>query len=166
MKVAKKTATSAAARLAELPQAPTGGHSYHTNYNYTLAEYAREEYARLYSLWQQILRLNTAGIQQITLTGQTGTVTLPVQSVNSICGHLAEELGNRLGALEKDILGYEQTSLTEEADEREGEGNRAAFFSFCLPMRPMSDAEFAALPPEAQRAYDGYGTLARQSDAA
>jgi hypothetical protein len=139
----------AAAAKTKIPAAAKFGNGYEANYNAVQANLCREEYAILYT-----------GIQEITVKGCNGSVTIPLSGPNAhqrgmnLGQELSEAIGDRLSTLEKDILRYEQDSLNEEAEERQGTGERAQVLGFCLPMRRLSDAEFAVLPAEARRAYD------------
>jgi hypothetical protein len=144
----------------EIPAITKFGNGYEANYNAVQANHCREEYTGLYTALQTLAKLKIAGIQEITVKGYNGSVTIPLSGPNAhqrgmnLGQELSEALGDRLAALEKDILRHEQDSLNEEADERQGTGERAEVLGFCLPMRPLSDAEFESLPPEARRAYD------------
>lgn len=149
-----------AAAKTEIPAIAKFGNGYEANYNAVQANHCREEYTSLYTALQTLAKLKIAGIQEITVKGYNGSVTIPLSGANAhqrgmdLGQELSEALGDRLSALEKDILRYEQDSLNEEAEEREGTGERVQVLNFCLPMRPLSDAEFEALPAEARRAYD------------
>jgi hypothetical protein len=149
-----------AAAKTEIPAAAKFGNGYEANYNAVQANLSREEYASLYTALQTLAKLKIAGIQEVTVKGYNGSITIPLSGPNAhqrgmnLGQELSEALGDRLTALEKDILHYEQDSMNEEAEEREGTGERAQVLGFCLPMRCLSDAEFTALPPEARRAYD------------
>lgn len=149
-----------AAAKTEIPAIAKFGNGYEANYNAVQANHCREEYADLYTALQTLAKLKFAGIQEVTVKAYNGSVTIPLGGPNahqrsmSIGQELSEALGDRLTALEKDILRYEQDSLNEEEEERAGTGERALVLGFCLPMRRLSDAEFASLPAEARRAYD------------
>jgi hypothetical protein len=150
----------AAAAKTKIPAAAKFGNGYEANYNAVQANLCREEYAILYTALQTLAKLKIAGIQEITVKGCNGSVTIPLSGPNAhqrgmnLGQELSEAIGDRLSTLEKDILRYEQDSLNEEAEERQGTGERAQVLGFCLPMRRLSDAEFAVLPAEARRAYD------------
>lgn len=158
MKVAITPAT-----LSTVPTTAKFGHGYETNLNYVLAEQHRERYLALYTTMQQVSAAFIEGIQSVTLNTPSGSVTVPLYSSTAEDMHkragglyteLSEVLGARLAHLEKLIARHEEDSQKEEVEEREGEGGRAEALNFCLPQRPMSAAEFAAMPAEARRAYD------------
>jgi hypothetical protein len=144
----------------KIPAPASFGTGYETNYNAVMANHSREEYTALYTVFQTLAKLKVAGIQEITVKSHNGSVTIPLGGPNAyqrgmnLGAELSEALGDRLTALEKDILRYEEDSQNEEREEREGAGARAQVLGFCLPMRRLSDAEFAALPAEARRAFD------------
>jgi hypothetical protein len=158
MKVAANT-PALAAELADLSKLKPGT-GYETNYNYLMANQCREEYARTYTIRDALLAAHVSGFLDITVRSGAGVVTIPFIGSGStgraqnLFVELAEMLGDKLTKLESDIVRYEQDSIKEEAAEREGAGTRAETFTFCLPMRPLSDEEFLALPVEARRAYD------------
>jgi len=154
MKVAPKTS--------ELPTLAKIGSGYETNLNATLANHCREEYARLYKQWDTLNRMHIVGFAELTIKSATGDITISVAGADTskiglIYTELAEILAVRLSSLEHEIMRYEKDSHEEEADEREGLGARAAVLGFCLPMRPLTDDEFLALPAEGRRAYDETG---------
>jgi hypothetical protein len=164
MKVAANTTASTADVTGELAELASlkPGMGYETNYNYLMANQCREEYARTYAIRDSLLAAHVSGFLDITVRSGAGVVTIPfigsgaTGRAQNLFVELAELLGDKLTKLENDIVRYERDSLKEEAGEREGTGSRAQTFSFCLPMRPMSDADFQALPAEAQRAFDEY----------
>lgn len=146
--------------LSTVPVTASFGHGYENNLNYVLAEQHRERYLALYTILQQVSAAHIEGIQSVTLTTATGSVTVPLygqnmdQRTGTLYTELSEVLGERLEYHEQLIACHEKDSLVEEPHEREGQGGRAEALSFCLPMRRLNDAEFAAMPPEARRLYD------------
>lgn len=151
------------ARTTEIPANIKPGGAYETNLNQRMANLCREEYARTYALRHALDTAHLSGFLDVTIRTASGLITLPFigGDKNDARAHdlyiqMSEMLGDKLGKLEHEILRYEQDSERDEAEEREGEGYRAETFAFCLPMRPLSDAEFEAMPPEARRAYDEY----------
>lgn len=143
--------------------APAFGHGYENNLNCVLAEQHREQYLTLYTTLQNVSSAFIEGIQSVTLNTPSGSVTVPLYSstgedmhkrAGCIYTELSEVVGARLAYLEQMIARHEEDSQKEEAQEREGEGPRAEALSLSLPLRPMSPAEFAAMPAEARRAYD------------
>lgn len=143
--------------------APKIGHGYECNLNAVLAEQQREQYLKFYTLMHQVSAAYIEGIQSVTLNTPSGSVTVPLYSVTgenlhklagSFYSELSEVIGARLAALEHGIARHEADSQLEEPEERESEGPRAEALSLALPHRPMTPAEFAAMPPEARRAYD------------
>lgn len=136
------------------------GNAYETNYNHLMANHCREEYSRIYAIKQALVAAHVSGFLDITVRSATGSVTIPMigekneQRAHGFFIELAEALGDKMSKLEHDIVRYEQDSEGEEAAEREGTGQRAETFAFCLPMRPLSDEEFLAMPAEARRHYD------------
>ncbi|MGI4863720.1 MAG: hypothetical protein ACRYFZ_07320 [Janthinobacterium lividum] len=158
MKLATDNAT---ARTTEIPANIKPGGAHETNYHQRMANHCREEYARTYTLREALVTAHLSGFIDVTIRTANGSITIPFiggdkneQRAQGLYVELAEMLGDKLGKLEHDILDYEKDSEKDEADEREGAGTRAETFAFCLPMRPLSDAEFEALPAEARRAYD------------
>lgn len=139
------------------------GSGYETNYSAVLAEHCREVYASNYTLLQQLSRAQIEGVLEVTFRSRTGAVTVPVapQAGRQLMQQVREDLGEILDKLEQNIAEYDARGAKEEKDAAEGTSDRARAFAFCLPMRPLSDEEFAWLPPEAQRAYDMYGATQR-----
>lgn len=144
-----------------IPETKYFGTGYENDYNGAMADQAREEYARLYKLLHAVRQAHITGIQSITITGPTGSVTVPLmggkadQRSKTFTCELLEVVGDQLEDVEHNIRRYEQDSMENEGpDDRAGISERAQVFTFCLPMRPMSEAEFSALPPAARRAYD------------
>lgn len=156
----KLAANSPAIATPTLPQDATPGNAYETNFHQVMADQCREEYARTYAIVQALSRAHITGFLDITVRTSTGSVTIPFlgkgadQHAQNMYVEMAEVLGDKMSKLEADIVEYEQTSEKEEAADREGTSARAQLFGYCLPMRPLSDAEFEALPAEARRAYD------------
>lgn len=137
------------------------GHGYENNLNYVLAEQYRERYLAFYTTMQQISAAFIEGIQAVTISTPTSSVTVHLcgsskleSMVGTLYTDLSEVVGERLAHLEHMIARHDEDSLKEESQEREGEGGRYEALSLSLPHRPMSEAEFAAMPPEARRAYD------------
>lgn len=173
MKVNK---TPAAATAPDFGHAtiPHFGHGYENNLNYVLAEQHREQYLAHYITMQKVSAAFIEGIQSVTLNTPSGSVTVALYSstgedlhkrAGNLYTDLSEVIGARLAHLERLIAQHEEDSRKEEADEREGKGRRADALTFCLPMRKMSDAEYDALPPEAQRAHLHYGAMVRDEAA-
>lgn len=152
MKVA--TATTAARRLPAGNTAETG---YETNFATIQADQSREVYLEYYKLAQTLSVAQKMGVIDITLRTSTGTVTMPVldpKRMLSLYTEMQEMLGDKLQEMEKDILYYEDLAQKEEAADMDGTSARSQFFAHCLPMRPISDAEFNAMPAEARRLFD------------
>lgn len=135
------------------------GGAYETNLHNVMGDHCREEYLALYTLLQEIHRASIEGVTELTLRTRTRsiTVTLMGELGEKMSGMLDEGLGDMLGVrldvLERNIIKHEQDAA-EDVGDLTGDSTRAQTFAFCLPMRPMSDAEFEAMPPEARRAYD------------
>lgn len=151
MKIATKTS--------ELPTTKKIGGGYETNLNATLANHCREEYVRLYKQWDTLNKLHIVGFAEVIIKSATGDIAISVAGADTgktglIYTELAEILAIRLSTLEHEIFRYEKDSEEEEKEERQGLGERAEALGFCLPMRPLSDEEFLALPAEGRRAYD------------
>lgn len=140
-----------------VPATVKPGGAYETNYNALMADQSREVYAETYKLIQDLSLLKIQGIIEVTVRTRTGSLSIPItaQQVGAdITLDLITMLGEKMDQLERDILKYTQDSEENEPFDKYGESDRAALFAFCLPMRPLSDAEFNAMPPEARRAFD------------
>lgn len=153
MKLATATAPKTATTI---PGLPAFGNGYETNYSKVHADLTREVYADTYKLLQQLSRAQIEGVLEVTVRTRTGSMTIPLgeQAGRDMAQTLCEGLGEKLDKLEKDILECSQRAEQEEADDEDGTSGRAQVFAFCLPMRPLSDAEFLAMPAEARRTYD------------
>lgn len=162
MKVAAKSAEPLA--NPESLKGLTGG--YANNFSQNQADECREAYLQYYKIAQAVSLAHKMGVMEMTLRTPTGVVSIPVISekwMTSIYVDLQEMLGDKMEEMEKDIIEYEEEAKREERD-CEGLSDRARLFSHCLPMRRFSDAEYNALPAEAQRAHDMYGQLERIPD--
>lgn len=150
MKLATDTAAQSVA-----PAALAFGNGYENNFSNVQANIAREVYAETYAHLQAICRVQMQGVIEVTLRTRTGCFTVPLSSELSqqITQQITESIGDELSTLEAEILRYD-SNAKQEGDDVEGTSDRAKVFAFCLPMRPLNDAEFSALAPEAQRVFD------------
>jgi len=138
---------------------------YANNFSQNQADEAREVFLHYYKIAQALSTAQKMGITEIVLRTPAGEVAVPVTStkwMGQIHNDLQEMLTDKMGDMEEEILDYEEEAINEERD-RKGVSDRARLLAHCMPMRPLNDAEFAALPAEAQRAYLQYGDLARDS---
>lgn len=133
------------------------GTGYENNYSSVEAELMREEWLRTYALIQELAKAKISGIVEITVRSHAGSVSLPIISSQrgmNLWLEMNEMLGDKMSSLEEGIVYYTKQAEKEEVGDTKGTSKRSQAFAFCLPMRPLSDAEFAAMPPEARRMYD------------
>lgn len=168
MKIAAKSATeSAAHRRANAPEMPMAvGNGYENNLHAIQAEHSRQAYVSDYALLQQLQQARAEGVLEVTFRTRTSTVTVPIdyKAGRQMLMEAIDVMGIKLDELENDIVKSTQDSEQEDEGDEEGESGRAKALAFCMPMRRLSDAEFYALPSEAQRAYESYGETPRFTD--
>lgn len=140
---------------------------YENNFSQNQADECRSVYLHYYRMIRTVSMALKMGVTELTLTTATGPVAVPLLDKSvalQIGNELQEMLGDKLGELERAILNYEEEAIQEEKD-RLGSSDRAQMLSHCIsPTRRLGDAEFNALPAEAQRAYNHYGTAPRLTD--